>query len=129
MGKCIECEFCFLNKEGYICADAFYGQNITETIKEDKECYSESFNVFSERSKSEEEDYPRGTKLESLKIHKSKRIYLQDLNKNVVSIKFKQSIGLFKDVDVVKNLNFNHYQIKYFFEDEMMKGSKFIIIK
>ena len=129
MGKCKDCEFCFENKDGYICADAYYGQNISDTIDSEKECYSESFDSFYKRLKSEEIIYQKNTQLKSLKIHKSKRINIYDLNKKIISLKFKYAIEMFKDVDVIRNLGFDDYQVKCFFDEELMKGSNYLVIK
>jgi len=129
MGNCKDCEFCFKNKDSYICADAFYGQNITESIESEKECYSESFDSFYKRIKSDEIIYPKNTRLKSFKIHKSKRIYIYDLNKKIISLKFKYAIEMFKDVDVIRNLGFDDYQVKCFFDEELMKGSNYLVIK
>lgn len=129
MEKCKDCEFCFENKDEYICVDAFYGQDITVSIESEKECYSESFDTFYKRINSDEFIYPKNTKLESLKIHKSKRIYIYDLNKKIISLKFKHAIEMFKDVDVIRNLGFDDYLVKCFFDEELMKGSNYLVIK
>jgi len=54
-GKCKDCEFCFPHEEyGFVCADANYGENISNSLEEVKDCYSEGLDAFIERSKKEE---------------------------------------------------------------------------
>lgn len=35
-GKCCDCEFCFPDKNGFVCADAHYGENITDSLDQKK---------------------------------------------------------------------------------------------
>lgn len=48
-GVCGDCEFCFPHEEGFVCADAFYGRNITGELLEVKKCYSEGIEAYIRR--------------------------------------------------------------------------------
>jgi hypothetical protein len=68
-GKCRDCEFCFPHEElGFMCADAHYGENISDSLDKVKVCYSEGLAAFIERRKKEEIPFIPGTKLSQIRI-------------------------------------------------------------
>jgi len=78
-GNCKDCVFCFPNEEhGFVCADANYGENISGSLEEIKDCYSEGLDAFIERSPKEEIPLIPGTKLVQLKIDGRKQIGVTD---------------------------------------------------
>lgn len=50
-GVCEDCEFCFPNEGGFVCADAHYGKDVTKELLKVKECYSEGFEAYVRRQK------------------------------------------------------------------------------
>ena len=78
-GMCKDCEFFFPREEfGFLCADAHYGENIADSLEVVKDCYSEGFDAFIERSKKEDVSFLPGTKLSQIKIDGRKQIELRD---------------------------------------------------
>ena len=86
--KCKDCEFCFPHDEfGFVCADAYYGEDISDSLDKVKDCYSESFGSFMERSEQEEKLFVPGTKLSQIKLDGRKQIELIDQEGKVIRIK------------------------------------------
>lgn len=125
---CRYCEFCFPDdKERYICADAHYGEDVSDTLDVVKDCYSEGLEAFTERS--EQEAVHVNTPLSQIKIDGRKRIYLVDLEGKTLSVNTSRAKKLFPDVVVLKISLEDTYNVKAVFSNEVFKGGRYLVIK
>jgi hypothetical protein len=63
--KCGDCEFCFADQDGYVCADKYYGKHMTEEeVQNNPICEGEDISVSSYMELEEEmhEDKKNGRK-------------------------------------------------------------------
>jgi hypothetical protein len=128
-GKCCECEFCFPDKSGFVCADAYYGENITDSLDQEKDCYSEGFESFVNQCKKEEIAFIPGYKLSQLKFDGRKSIYLIDEEDKQIQIKFSKAKLMFGEMEIVRQVFDDAFKIKGYFKRELFNGSKILIIK
>lgn len=130
MGKCKECEFCFPGVETeFVCADAHYGEDISNSLEEDKDCYTEGLDAFIENCRKKEEYYVFPKFVKDLDVDGRKRIEFVDLDENVLSIKFskaKKSIG---EVKVIKKKFEDCFLLEVKFSEELFKHGKYVVIK
>lgn len=127
---CRYCEFCFPDdKDRYICNDAHYGEDVTETLDVVKNCYSEGVEAFIERSDKEAVHVIGNTTLSQLKIDGRKRIYLVDLEGKTLSVKISKAKQLLGDVVVFKVMFEDTYDVKAVFSNELFKGGRYLVIK
>lgn len=104
-GKCKDCEFCFPHEEyEFVCADAHYGQNISSSLEEIKECYSEGLNAFIERNKKEEIVFIAGITLKQLRVDGRKKIDLTDHEGKVLRIKASYAKKLMPDLEIERRI-------------------------
>lgn len=57
--KCVDCEFCLINESGYVCADKYYGKQLTpEEVQNNPICEGEdiSFSTYMELEKEMHEE-------------------------------------------------------------------------
>jgi hypothetical protein len=125
---CRYCEFCFPeDNECYICADANYGKDISETLDVVKTCYSEGLEAFIERSN--QEAVIVNTPLSQIKIDGRKRLDLVELEGKTLSVKTSKAKQLLGDVVVLKVMFEDTYDVKDVFSNELFKGGRYLVIK
>ena len=130
MGKCEDCEFCAPDKKyGMVCAGKKYGEDVSQTLKDNKDCYSEGFEAFVRRKKKEEVAYVPGTKLIQLKVDGRKRIELIDKENKIISIKFSLAKEILADLEILRMLDEDMYLINGFFDPEPFEGGKCLVLK
>lgn len=128
--KCRDCEFCFPHEEfGYVCAGDNYGENISATLDDNKQCYSEGLDAFINRVKQEEIIYIPNTRLGQLKIDGRKQIELTDIEGKTIKIKASKAKEIFGEVVLIKNRFDDEYLVDATFNNEMFKGGRYLIIK
>ena len=128
--KCKDCEFCFPHDEfGFVCADAYYGEDISDSLDEVKDCYSESFAAFMERCRQEEIPFFPGTKLSQIKLDGRKKIELIDQEGTVISIKASNAKKMMPDIEVERIIFQDTYQVKTIFDSKPFNGRQYLIIK
>jgi len=129
-GKCIDCEFCFPHEDyGFVCASANYGKNISDSLEEIKDCYSEGLDAFIERSEREEISFDANTRLDQLKIDGRKQIELIDQEGKTIQIKTSKAKKFFGDVSI-QCLKFeNCYVVNAVFDKEIFNGGSYLVIR
>ncbi|HAW07862.1 MAG TPA: hypothetical protein DCW42_01635 [Bacteroidetes bacterium] len=121
-GKCADCEFCFPHDEfGFVCADDNYGENISNSLNEIKDCYSEGFDAFVERSERQSISFIPGTRLSQVKIDGRKQISLIDQEEKTIRIKASIAKKMMPDIEVERMLFEDTFVIKGTFNFESFK--------
>ena len=129
-GKCKKCEFCFPHEEyGFVCAGANYGANISGSLKEIKECYSEGLDAFIERSKKEEIPFIPGTKLGQIKIDGRKQIEVTDQEGKIIRIKASNAKMMLRDIEIERIQFGDTFVVRAIFDRELFGENKYLIIK
>lgn len=129
-GICRECEFCFPDNNGFVCAshDGIYGEDITDTIEMKKDCYSEGLEAFIKRSQRETLVFIPGTKLSQLKIDGRKQIELMDKNGKIIRIKGAKAKELFGEIEI-ERIEIDMYMVRAVFDPSIFNGSNYIVVK
>lgn len=129
-GKCQDCEFCFPNEEfGFVCAGDNYGEDISKSLDEIKECYSEGLHAFIARCEKEEAVLAPGTTLSQLKLDGRKRIEITDQEGKMINIKASKAKELFPEMEVERALFEDAFVVKAIFNKEPFNGGKYLMIK
>jgi len=129
-GKCLDCEFCFPHDEfGFVCADVHYGKNISTSIEEMKDCYSEGLDAFIERTKQNEIPFIPGIRLSQLKIDGRKQIELTDQEGKTIRIKASNAKKMMPDIEVERIQFEDTYVVKGTFSNEPFGDGRYLIIK
>lgn len=129
-GKCKDCEFCFPHEKfGFVCADANYGEDISKSLGEIKECYSEGLDAFIERSKKEEVLFIPGITLSQLKLDGRKCIQITDQEGKTISIKASKAKKLFPEIELERALFEEAFVVRAIFNEEPFDGGKYLVVK
>ncbi len=129
VGKCCDCEFCFPDQKfGFVCVGAHYGENLSSSLGELKDCYSEGLKAFIEKFKDNEIIYEVGTKLEDIKIDGRRKIRLIDQENKIVEIKVSYAKELFEEIEVEKRIFDGEYVVRAIFDNKIFNGKKLLKI-
>jgi hypothetical protein len=129
-GKCKDCEFCFPHEEyGFVCAGSNYGENISGSLKQIKDCYSEGLDAFIKRTKKEEIPFIPGTKLGQLKIDGRKLIEVTDQEGKMIRIKASNAKKMMGDVEIERIQFGDTYLVRAIFDRELFGEKKYLVIK
>ena len=129
-GKCKDCEFCFPHEEyGFVCADVHYGENVSDSLEEVKDCYSEGLDAFIERSKKEEVPFLPGTKLSQIKLDGRKQIELRDKEGKGIRIKASNAKKMMPDIEIERLMLDDTYLVRAVFDPKPFNGGKYLIVK
>lgn len=126
-GICRDCEFCFLDGGRRVCAGEYYNEDVTDSIDEFKDCYSEGLEAFCRRKDRESIRFV-ATTLGEIKIDGRKSIFLIDTDGKTIEIKAKKAQEAFRDVVIIK-VSDDDYYLDTVFNREMFNGSNYIIIR
>lgn len=128
-GKCGDCEFCFPHPQySFVCADVHYDQNISNSLEEVKDCYTEGFDTFVTRCEEEAIIFDEGTKLIELKIDGRKNIELLDQKNKIISIKASVAKKMFPEIQVYKQKFDYQYEVLAIFDEKPFQGSRLLVI-
>ena len=129
VGKCCDCEFCFPDQKfGFVCVGAHYGENLSSSLDEVKDCYSEGLKAFIKKCKANEIIYEVGTKLEDIKIDGRRKIRLIDQENKIVEIKASYAKELFEGIEVEKRIFDGEYVVRAIFDNKIFNGKKLLKI-
>ncbi len=122
MSTCKECEFCFPNEKGFVCAGEHYGDSITDTLDQVKGCCSEGFDAFSlKRGNAILPINPPRT-LGQMKIDGRTKIKLIDMAGKELVIKASEAKKHFLDMVLIKVRYEEMWEDEYWFEGEFRKN-------
>lgn len=105
-GKCKGCEFCFGDEnDNYICADKFYGLDVTNSIDSVKDCYSQGFDDFIKQQERKKTIFVNGETISDIKIDGRRTYLIIDINNKILTIKGSLLKKIFRNQVVVSILD------------------------
>lgn len=126
---CRCCEFCFPNAEaGFICADKFYGESVSDTLDVEKDCFSEGIEMFIESMKDDSVEY-NNEPIKNIKIDGRKSIILQDLDGKSIQMKAKIAKTTLSEIPVIRLVMDDIYEVNAIFDKDLFPNGDFIRLK